>query len=85
MMMNRIRVTPAILAALLALLFVSPQSWGQTDSGQSTSPQQKPGDNTDSGGPDTDNGPIVLKKKKDADEPPPPAAPAEPKVKNPNN
>jgi VWFA-related protein len=37
-------------------------------------------------GPATDNGTIVLKKKKDAaDEPPAPAAPAEPKVKNPNN
>ncbi len=39
----------------------------------------------DDSGPATDNGSIVLKKKKDADEPPPaPAAPAEPKVKNPN-
>jgi VWFA-related protein len=85
MMMNRIRVSPAILAVLLVLPFACPRSWGQTDSGQSTSQQQKPGDNTDSAGPDTDNGPIVLKKKKDADEPPPPAAPAEPTVKNPNN
>ncbi|MCL2661561.1 MAG: VWA domain-containing protein, partial [Acidobacteriaceae bacterium] len=35
-------------------------------------------------GPATDNGPIVIKKKKEAAEPPPPA-PAEPKIKNPNN
>jgi VWFA-related protein len=39
----------------------------------------------DSGGPTTDNGPIVLPKKKESDEPPVPVAPAEPKVKNPNN
>jgi VWFA-related protein len=49
-------------------------------------PQQKPTTQTppDDTGPTTDNGSIVLKKKKEADEPPPPAAPAEPKVKNPN-
>jgi VWFA-related protein len=40
----------------------------------------------DDAGPATDNGTIILKKKKDAadEPPPPPAAPAEPKVKNPN-
>jgi VWFA-related protein len=52
-------------------------------------PQQKPTTQTpppDDQGPVTDNPTIILKKKKDADEPPPPApaAPAEPKVKNPN-
>jgi VWFA-related protein len=50
--------------------------------------QQKPTTQPppDDAGPQTDNGSIVLKKKKDADEPPPaPVAPAEPKVKNPNN
>ncbi|WP_260705366.1 VWA domain-containing protein [Edaphobacter flagellatus] len=54
---------------------------------QAPAQQQKPAD--DSAGPDTDSGPIVLKKKKegeDANTPPPaPAAPAEPKIKNPNN
>ena len=49
----------------------------------STPPQQQA--SPDEGGPQTDNGTIILKKKKDADEPPPPAAPAEPKIKNPNN
>jgi VWFA-related protein len=40
----------------------------------------------DDAGPQTDNGSIVLKKKKEGEEPPTaPAAPAEPKVKNPNN
>ncbi len=51
-------------------------------------PQQKPTTQPppDDGGPQTDNGSIVLKKKKEAEEAPPaPAAPAEPKVKNPNN
>jgi VWFA-related protein len=50
-------------------------------------PQQKPAPPPpDDAGPATDNGSIVLKKKKEAEEPPPaPAAPAEPKVKNPNN
>jgi len=38
----------------------------------------------DSGGPDVDNGPIVIPKKKESQEPPPPPAPAEPKVRNPN-
>jgi VWFA-related protein len=38
----------------------------------------------DSGGPDVDNGPIVIPKKKESEEPPPPPAPAEPRVKNPN-
>ncbi len=50
----------------------SPQPAQQTpDSGQA--------------GPETDNGPIILRKKTEPTEPPPPVAPAEPKVKNPNN
>ena len=40
-------------------------------------------DQTDSGGPAVDNGPIVLPKKKEAEEPPPPPAPEAPKIKNP--
>jgi VWFA-related protein len=49
--------------------------------------QQKPATQPppDDQGPATDNGSIVLKKKKDAEDvPPAPAAPAEPKIKNPN-
>ena len=38
----------------------------------------------DSGGPNVDNGPIVIPKKKESEEPPPPPAPEQPKVKNPN-
>ena len=50
---------------------------------QQTKPTPPPPDDA---GPATDNGTIILKKKKDAadEPPPPPAAPAEPKVKNPN-
>ncbi len=51
-------------------------------------PQQKPATQEptpDDAGPAIDNPSIILKKKKDAEEPPAaPAAPAEPKVKNPN-
>ncbi len=36
-------------------------------------------------GPQTDDGPIILKKKKEPADAPPPPAPEEPKVKNPNN
>jgi len=84
-MLNYLRL-PGSLLLIVFFLIVSPKGWSQSSSGQSApQQQQKPGDNSDSAGPDTDSGPIVLKKKKEADEPPPPAAPAEPKVKNPNN
>jgi len=38
----------------------------------------------DSGGPDVDNGTIIIPRKKESAEPPPPPAPEQPKVKNPN-
>lgn len=76
---------PARALLIAALLSLGPlHSWSQSF-GQSAPQQQKPADNPDSAGPQTDSGPIVLKKKKEADEPAPPLAPAEPKVKNPNN
>ncbi len=40
---------------------------------------------TPDAGPQTDDGPIILKKKKEPADAPPPPAPEEPKVKNPNN
>jgi len=73
-----------LLAACTLLLFPLPGAHAQS----TPPPQQKPTTQPppDDGGPETDNGSIVLKKKKEAEEPPPaPAAPAEPKVKNPNN
>jgi len=53
----------------------------------SAQPATQPVDQTSGAeaGPNTDNGPIVIPKKKEAEEPPPPPAPAEPKIKNPNN
>jgi hypothetical protein len=73
---------PALLAALFFLTLQVPVLRAQqAPSSTSPTPQTAP----DDGGPVTDNGTIILKKKKEADEPPPPAAPAEPKVKNPNN
>src|SRR5579859_4571014 len=52
---------------------------------QAQKPQQQPDQAApDSGGPTGDTGPIAVPRKKEApDEPPPPAAPAEPKIKNP--
>jgi VWFA-related protein len=44
----------------------------------------QPADQTDTGGPAIENGPIVIPKKKESEEPPPPVAPEQPKIKNPN-
>jgi VWFA-related protein len=75
-------------AAAYALIPAIPAAQAQTaPTSQTPSQQTKPTQPVpDDAGPQTDNGTIILKKKTDAaDEPPPPAAPAEPKVKNPNN
>jgi VWFA-related protein len=69
-----------LLLASFALLL--PSAYAQDAPSSQAPPQQS---TPDSAGPQTDNGTIILKKKKEAEEPPPPAAPAEPKVKNPNN
>jgi VWFA-related protein len=75
------RCNPAtLLLASFALLL--PSARAQDAPSTQAPPQQA---TPDSAGPQTDNGTIILKKKKEAEEPPPPAAPAEPKVKNPNN
>src|SRR5215470_6313359 len=86
-MMTTLPHHPARLLLLAACTFIFlPPSGAHS---QTTPPQQKPTTQPppDDGGPQTDNGSIVLKKKKEAEEAPPPApaAPAEPKVKNPNN
>ncbi len=74
-----------LLLAACTLLFPLPIARAQ-DTPPPPQQQTKPTPPApDDAGPATDNGTIILKKKKDAaDEPPPPAAPAEPKVKNPN-
>jgi VWFA-related protein len=79
------RIAPSVLL-LVGFAVFSYAALAQSSQQTPTQQQQKPPD--DSAGPDSDNGPIVLKKKKEADDntpPPAPAAPAEPKVKNPNN
>ncbi|HEY6376522.1 MAG TPA: VWA domain-containing protein, partial [Edaphobacter sp.] len=76
---------PALFLVLLAFLIALPVADAQTaPASQPPAQQQKP-DQAPEAGPESDSGTIVLKKKKEADEPPAPAAPAEPKVKNPNN
>src|SRR5580704_17968853 len=73
-----------LLLAACTLLLSLPGAHAQTT--PPPAQQQKPTPPPpDDAGPQTDNGSIVLKKKKEAEEPTPaPAAPAEPKVKNPN-
>jgi VWFA-related protein len=82
MMTNRSNRSRKQAIFLALLLFGLPATWGQDAPSTQNPPQQT---TPDSAGPQTDNGTIILKKKKEAEEPPPPPAPAEPKVKNPNN
>jgi VWFA-related protein len=69
-----------ITRVLAVLLLACVPSHAQT---QAPPAAQSP-DQTDSGGPNVDNGPIVIPKKREPTEPPPPAAPEQPKIKNPN-
>jgi len=78
---------PFTLAATAQqLTSAPPPQQQQTPAPPQKPPTPAPTQEPDQAGPQTDNGPIILKKKKDpADaEPPAPVAPAEPKVKNPN-
>jgi VWFA-related protein len=81
-------MTPRNATLAAALVLILPLALAQTpsqtpDQAPPTAQPAAPPSSTDDAGPQTDNGPIVIKKKKEAEEPPPPAAPAEPKVKNP--
>jgi VWFA-related protein len=82
----------AFFAIVLLLPLLAAAGAGRAQTTPAPTPQQTTPQTTppappqpDDAGPATDNGPIVVKKKKEPDEPPPPAAPAEPKIKNPNN
>jgi VWFA-related protein len=77
----------ALLLAACALISAPAAAYAQaTPATQTPSQQTQPNQPVpDDAGPQTDNGTIILKKKTEADEPPPPPAPAEPKVKNPDN
>ncbi|MEO6802198.1 MAG: VWA domain-containing protein [Granulicella sp.] len=74
-----------LIAASLLFLPPSVRAQSAPAGGAGASPQKPADQPADEAGPQTDNGPIILRKKKEADEPPPPPAPEEPKVKNPNN
>lgn len=71
-----------LMAIVLALAPATHAQQTQPDAAPQT---QAPQSQTDDQGPASDTDGVVLKKKKDVDEPPPPSAPAEPKVKNPDN
>ncbi len=70
------------LALSIASVFSATSTSAQDAPGTASPSQQQ---STPDAGPQTDNGPIILKKKKEPSEAPPPPAPEEPKVKNPNN
>ncbi len=78
---STIRITLRLLVAV-ALSLSLPTAHAQAVPDQTPPP---PAATSDDAGPQTDSGGIIIKKKKDADEPAPPPAPAEPKIKNPNN
>jgi len=77
-----------VVACGLSLLFsCNPVAWAQNqpaDPTKAQGPATTPPDQTDSGGPAIENGPIVIPKKKESEEPPAPPAPEQPKIKNPN-
>ncbi|MGD0797530.1 MAG: VWA domain-containing protein [Acidobacteriaceae bacterium] len=74
----------ALFSALAVALLAVPLTVGQAQSPTAPASAQPPDQTQDNGGPNTDNGPIVIPKKKESEEPPPPPAPEEPTVKNPN-
>jgi VWFA-related protein len=86
---NATRLHPIRIAliAALAMAVVLPAAGAQATATPANTASAQPADQTSGAeaGPNTDNGPIVIPKKKESEEPPPPPAPAEPKIKNPNN
>ena len=70
------------LALSFASVFFATSTFAQDAPGSPSPSQQQ---STPDAGPQTDDGPIILKKKTEPAEAPPPPAPEEPKVKNPNN
>ncbi len=85
-MITRPKLARLLTAATFLSLTALParaQEAPSTPAPQQQTPPQQPDDQA---GPQTDNGPLVIKKKKEPNdaEPTPPPAPAEPHVKNPN-
>ncbi len=79
------RIVAAAVLASTALLPVYAQAPAPAAPPVKTPAGQQPAAQPpDSGGPATDNGPIIIPKKKEPANEPPPPAPEQPKVKNPN-
>jgi VWFA-related protein len=84
---TRLRRLQTAMIAAMVLAVVLPATVAQAPATPADTATAQPADQTSGAeaGPNTDNGPIVIPKKKESEEPPPPPAPAEPKIKNPNN
>ena len=85
-MMIRPTKLARLLTTLALILPLAPAALAQQAPSTPPPQQGQPPQPDDQAGPQTDQGPIVIKKKKDPaeTEPTPPPAPAEPKVKNPD-
>jgi VWFA-related protein len=80
-----LRIALVAALTLVALALALPAAHAQTPQPQPPAQSTPPSaDQTPGTGPVTDQGPIVIPKKKQSDEQPIPAAPAEPKIKNPD-
>ena len=83
-MMHKPNRFPRLSIPLLALTLLCTFAPSLRAQSQQPAPPPQPTDSPDSGGPGSDNGPIVVPKKKaQPEDVPPPPAPNEPKIKNP--
>jgi VWFA-related protein len=77
----------ASLLALIAIPLTARHAWAQVPTAPPATPppaQQTPAPSSTDAGPQTDNGPLIIKKKSTDEPEPPPPAPEQPKIKNPN-
>lgn len=84
---SALRVAAIVACGAALLVGGNPGARAQNTPADPTQAQNQPAtppDQTDTGGPAIDNGPIVIPKKKESEEPPAPPAPEQPKIKNPN-
>src|SRR6185437_7751118 len=84
---SALRVAAIVACGAAFLVGGNPIAHAQSTPADPTQAQGQPAtppDQTDTGGPAIDNGPIVIPKKKESEEPPAPPAPEQPKIKNPN-
>jgi VWFA-related protein len=85
---HREHMARILLPFICAFLIAMPSAQAQTAppapaASQQQTPPPAPDDAGAQAGPQTDNGPLVIKKKNPNEQPPPPPALAEPKIKNP--